>query len=113
MWLPPTRRRAQGARTVTLPELDPQACQRPRLPPGLHPSATSRQPAVCEKWRMPTTIACRPRLRLTPPDEGDVELHEVSAQLDDVAEVRRAGAGVIDGQADVGSQRPIASCRAA
>ena len=36
-----------------------------------------------------------------PPDQADVELHEVGAQVDDVAEVGDPGARVVDREADV------------
>ncbi len=39
-----------------------------------------------------------------PPDQADVELHEVGAQLDDVAEVGHAHAGVVDRKSDIAAQ---------
>ncbi len=41
-----------------------------------------------------------------PPDEADVELHEVRLEFDDGPEVGNAGAGVVDRQADVPTEIP-------
>ena len=79
---------------VALAELHPEAGQRAGLVLGLDALRHEAAPGVPGEVAHPDHHRLASKVGIHPPHEADVELHEVGAQLDDVAEVGDPGARV-------------------
>jgi hypothetical protein len=91
---------------VALSELDAEGAQGGGLVLGLNPLGDEAAARGAAEVAHADDQGLAPQVRIDPPDEADVELHEVRSQVDDVSEVGDPRPRVVDREADVAAELP-------